>query len=373
MRRKQLRPFGQSVRPTRVISLLLGVAVLWMLYDRFRDPNTWRFVLGGNDQPPVLVQAAEAKDGKPVAEEVVIPGPNDLDAEEQERAAEQFELVVDKSELRGREMPAYWRLVNWSRTQPMAQLEKRARRDLLMTNLWQQPEKHRGAYPIYLRLHVTRVVTWESDSNSARVGRIYEVWATTDESRGNPYCVILTDPPAGLPIGSDLNAELVFAGYFLKNMAYDTFNGKRRATPLLIGRARLLAMPKVAKAEDDPNFVYVFVGTAGLCLAAIVGFLFLRRRKPIATRRTEEGAEMPETVTLGALSGASGEVAEFDGNAPTSVDFGAIILGASHFDTPAPLVNEEDAWESEATGNETPQAPGEKPHSKVSGGASATS
>jgi hypothetical protein len=330
MRRNRLRPFGQTVRPTRIVSLLLGVAVLWMVYERFKDPATWRFLTNENQVAPVVGQLPGNED-KPKNEEIVVPGPNDLDGDEVLDAAEKFELVMDKQELKGREMPAYWTLINWSRSQSTEQLEKRARRDVLMANLYHDAEKHRGKHPIYLRLHIVRALDATRTPNPAGVSRIIEAWGTTDESRGNPYCILLPDPPADLPIGHNISAEMVFSGYFLKLIKHDMVGDKPRAvplfraSPLLIGRGRLLSVPSLAKKEADPSFIYVFIGVTMACLLGIVGFLFFRTRKPVALRRSEEGAEMPESLTLESTGIATSD--RFDSDAPLHVDFGAIILG----------------------------------------------
>ncbi|MCC7422049.1 MAG: hypothetical protein IT428_17355 [Planctomycetaceae bacterium] len=355
MRGRRMRPFGQTIRPTRIVSLLLGVAVLWMVYERFKDPATWKFLTNENKNVPVVGQlpSADGKDAKPENQEIVVPGPNDLDGDEVLDAAEKFDLVTDKTDLMGREMPAYWTLMSWSRTQSTEQLEKRSRRDLLMANFYQDPARHRGKYPVYLRLHVVRALDASKTPNPAGIGRIVEVWGATDESRGNPYCVLIPDPPADLPIGHNISAEMVFSGYFLKLMKHDVFNGKARATPVFIGRARLLQVPSLAKKEADPYFAYAFIGSAIVGLAAIVGFLFFRTRTPVGLRRREEGAEMPESLALEPSGIATSD--RFDSDAPLHVDFGEIILGNGTSPAPQPngSAGEPTSWErgAESTGS----------------------
>ena len=126
MRRRAMRPYGASVGPMRVLSLLMAVGLLYMLYDRFKDPATWRWLTSERPAEEV-VDAGAPKAGAPATEpeELVVPGPNDLDEQEVKEVAAAFEAVHDRTALQGREMPAYWQLVKWSRTQTFAELSER--------------------------------------------------------------------------------------------------------------------------------------------------------------------------------------------------------------------------------------------------------
>ena len=157
MRRFRSRPYGQSVRPSRLVSMLFAVAILWMLYERFRDPSTWRSLLDLKDD--TTVAAAVEPAAIPEDPEVIAPGPNDLDEEEVARSKERLDLVTDKTPLKPREMHAYWQFMQWSQTESSAELEKRALHDVAFTQLWEQPEKYRGEL-ISMRLHVRRVLKY---------------------------------------------------------------------------------------------------------------------------------------------------------------------------------------------------------------------
>ena len=50
MRRRVARPYGHSISVTRLASLIMAMAVLWMFYERMKDPATWR---GLADEEPV--------------------------------------------------------------------------------------------------------------------------------------------------------------------------------------------------------------------------------------------------------------------------------------------------------------------------------
>ena len=265
MRRYTARPYGGSVSGMRLVSMLMAMLVLWMLYNRLKDPTTWRAF--ADDKEPVAAQAV-TETPTDSEQENIVPGPNDLDEDEVASIQEMFELVTDKVKLKPREMDAYWRLMDWSHTQPFAELEKRSNKDIAFTQLWEQPEKYRGK-PFRLRMHVRRVLEFDAPKDQPSVNKVYEAWGWTDESRSFPYVVVFTDLPPGLPIGTDIRAEIVFVGYFLKVMGFNAFDNARGA-PLLVGRTRLISTPAPpAPNKSDPWLIPVvligsilFIGTS---------------------------------------------------------------------------------------------------------------
>lgn len=283
MHRRIVRPFGSSIPATRTISLLFLLAVLWVLYQNVRDPATWHW-LATTDEDPVMIDVNGASRRAPVElEEVVVPGPNDSDPDEMAKFKALEGLITDRRDLRPREMPAYWQLMAWSRTEPFDQLEKRALREPAFTQLWEQPALYR-AKPIRLRMHVRRVLQYDAPENPLGLKVAFEGWGWTDESKSYPYTVVFSNKPPELPVGPDVEAEVIFVGYFLKNMAYTAFD-KRLAAPLLVGQLRM-AGQTVSRAPESSFFggdVVTFVLSA-LVLAAAGWLVFasIRRKKPRA-------------------------------------------------------------------------------------------
>ena len=268
MHRRIARPYGQSVTGVRLVSMLMAVLVLSMLYSRLKDPATWRAFADEGPAPSV----SELTTG-PVSETVVF-GPNDLDAGELEAAGKLFELVIDRAPLKPREMDAYWRLMDWSRTQPFADMEERAKTDVPFTQLWEQPEKYRGQL-VRLRLHVRRVLEYDAPENPSGIGKVCEAWGWTDESRSFPYTVVFPEPPEGLPVGTDIRTEIVFVGYFLKVMSYTAFD-RARGAPLLVGRARLVPSAVAAAPSKSDPWLILLVIAAGILF---IGFSVWTRMK----------------------------------------------------------------------------------------------
>ncbi|MBC8114493.1 MAG: hypothetical protein H7062_08960 [Candidatus Saccharimonas sp.] len=296
MRRRVVHPYGQSISPTRLASLILAVAVLWMIYERMRDPATWKMFADGEP----AIQPVEPSEKVPhEVKETIVPGPNHKDEDEMVAAQRNFEYVIDKAPLKSREMDAYWRLMAWSRTEPFADLEKQARRDVPFTLLWEQPERYRGQ-PIRLRMHARRVLEHDKPENSLGLANVYEAWGPTDESGSLLYAVVIPERPDRLPIGDDIRGEIVFVGYFLKIMFYEDKLGKPRGAPLLIGRAQFVATPSTMPTKSDTSTVLTAILVGG---ALLVGSLIWMGMRP---RRKSSVKTLPgELPSLGSLDGNS--------------------------------------------------------------------
>lgn len=283
MRRRTVRPFGSSVTAARGMSMLIGLAVLWVVYDGIRQPAAWHWLSANEDDRVQTPSAPPTGRAEEPFTHVVVPGVNDLDRDALADFQSREELITDKTELRSREMIAYWQLLGWCRTQSFEEFEQRANRNLAVTQIWEEPRKYRGQ-PIRLRMHVRRVLKHtEVTQNPLGAKDVYEAWGWTDESKSLPYLVVFTEKPPELPVGDDVEAEVVFTGYFLKIMTYITFDDKRRLTPLMMGRVRVVARTKQAAVGMSQWEI------AGLVLGGLVlipvGIWFVsqgKRRRPMA-------------------------------------------------------------------------------------------
>jgi len=86
---------------------------------------------------------------------------------------------------------------------------------------------------------------------------MYEATIFDDASGGNPYIVLFTDAPEGIPLNKKMNEIVAFDGYFYKKWHYKALDtaetGKARAAPLLIGRSlKLVKSATNATAATDP-------------------------------------------------------------------------------------------------------------------------
>lgn len=281
MRRRIARPFGQSISSSRMLSSLMALVVLWVLYARFKDPTTWAWmthesmesVASAADSPPA--SAAGPTEPK---KETIVPGPNEEDGDALVKMRKSLGVVEDKTPLQPHEMLAYWQMMAWSRTRSLAEFEKTAQRDVPFAQLWAEPDLYRG-HAIRLRMHVRRILKFTVEKNPLDLKEVYELWGWTEDSRSYPFVVVLPELPAGLKVGTDVNGEVVFVGYFLKWMSYQTFDTKKvNYSPLLIGRCRTVAAtgPRSVAGGWEAAFLVI---AAGIGLLGFVSWYFLNSSK----------------------------------------------------------------------------------------------
>jgi hypothetical protein len=144
----------------------------------------------------------------------------------------EFESVTDRTPMTFRDNAAYALLLGRARDRTSADLARDSRRDVLLTHLWERPERYRGV-PIRLDGTALRVLRYES--KLSKTGWIYEAWISTPDSGRFPYACVFESPPKGFPIGPNLSERVVFNGYFLKILKYEAADVARGA-PVLVGR-----------------------------------------------------------------------------------------------------------------------------------------
>jgi hypothetical protein len=272
--RHSLIPTGYTVRLIAMIGALILIgATIYNQRERARAAK----------RPPAANRQVAANDAEQESktewQETIVPGPADDDPVEMEAAKNEFQAVLDTHKVGESDMWAYWRLVNWARSLSFAEMEERAQRDIPFSDLFLNPEKHRGEL-IRLRLHVRRVTGGKVRENPAGVEMMYDLWGTTDESRANFYAVACSELPPEIPVSTDAFSEVVFVGYFFKNLGYHAGDDKERGAPMLIGRVKAVASGKnLAQARSDGLMAMVAIGFAIIAAALIIVALWRMTRK----------------------------------------------------------------------------------------------
>ncbi len=241
---------------------------------------------------PIIINYARPKSAPPPPPKVVDNRPIEPDT------GVAFQGLHDKTPGgTTRDLTAQKILLERARSTPATELDRVARRDVAYTNLWDRPDLYRGV-PIHLEGTLLKTLVQEKvNAELSPKGRTYECWFVTPESRPFPYAVVIEDPPANLPIGTDLNERVVVDAYFLRLLGYRAGDAPR-AAPLLIGRLRWAtdpatgapAVPGVAERKSSwtPRVVLVVV-----VLVVYLAFRLVFQFRRVGTSSTHRANFLP--------------------------------------------------------------------------------
>ncbi len=197
--------------------------------------------------------------------------------------------------------------------------EGAADRSLSYAHLFNSPAAYRGQVA-RAQGRLRRINRFEPPPEALAQGihDLYEAWIINDDYGANPYCVVFTNWPVGLPrelLGKstiDHKVFVTFDGYFFKKFRYKAVDSKektRREAPMLIGNSLLVGgVIPPARAKETPwlaQFLYVFMGLLGGVVVFVAALaLWLRRndrrtqRRIQATRNTEFVLPTPDALPV---------------------------------------------------------------------------
>jgi hypothetical protein len=145
--------------------------------------------------------------------------------------------VLDKTSDRSKR--PFYHLLTLAASAPPDRLEQHARRDIRYDEIWNDPEKYRGEL-IYLSGYVVGLRPWEATEseffNPLRLHTLYDGYLMAEDSRPNPYVIVVPRVADGMPTGTKIAENITFAGYFFKLWRYKSADGTERAAPLLVGQ-----------------------------------------------------------------------------------------------------------------------------------------
>ncbi len=274
----------------RLFSMLLMLAVLYMLWDWARHPGTWTWFAGdanSAEAPTAKPQAApEAKpqaapEAKPQA---ALEGPTDEDPEEREAIGEEFQAVTDKTlEIQPEEMLAYRRILQWVADQPISAMRKRARTDVTFNDFMLSPDKYRGALvDVVLNARMVRPCDMPFEGSE-----LYEVWGFSNDSGSWLYAAVALNLPEGMPVGRGIMEQVRFVGYFFKLQGYYPADAKPNApslaAPMLIGRLVWIKPNEPAKTTFDASWGLMILAGFIVLLLAQLAWLALRPKRRRST------------------------------------------------------------------------------------------
>ncbi len=160
---------------------------------------------------------------------------DDRDPAEAAAFAHEIQTVADRETLvLGVELPAYYRLLKWLRSQSAEELAAREPKPAVFQQLMQHPDKYRGKL-VTTDLTVNRAISYEvTEENSAGVKKLYELWGWPTTGQGWLYVIVTPELPPGFPEGATFPSQTVrVTGYFFKLQGYQPANAKPYARPLI--------------------------------------------------------------------------------------------------------------------------------------------
>jgi hypothetical protein len=211
----------------------------------------------------------------------IVPNPAQLDKRLRIYQFIKDDAFIAKGAEGWAEASAWNRLLLHARRYRLDDLEKYARTDLNFADLFLDG---RQDYKLDLVLFEGRLIMLRRREptrklRDAGLDAYFEGWLVPkDEPRGNPVCIVFTEPPEGIEPSGRVNKWVSFAGYSFKLLRYESSepdpnnpnqNVIKRA-PLLLGRAiRVLPDPDAATPISWDGFlktaavsVLVLIGTA---------------------------------------------------------------------------------------------------------------
>lgn len=192
------------------------------------------------------------------------------------------------------EKHAYDTLLAKVRDIPIAELERIAQANVPFAVLMLEAERYRGELlTVDGEIRRCQPIAASSDELATT-----EAWLFSADSGLNPYRVVLTELPVGVPLGDDLKPpfRVRVTGYFFKRYSYATANDFHTAPLLLAKTLTVLSQPKSPAARPagySGSLTYLAIGIlATFLVVGVTVELIVRRR---ARRRDVLPSETTET------------------------------------------------------------------------------
>lgn len=210
--------------------------------------------------------------------------------------------ILDKKPLTLRDSAGYALLLKRAREVPSAELARQSRREVLFSQLIDDPERYRGL-PIHLDGTILRVLKNDGiDPKFTPTGVLYEAYLVTPDSQRYPSILIFEDPPATIPVGDNLTERVSFEGYFLKLKQYEAGDGVLRVAPMLVGRIGHASAPSVAANASNTRLLWTLSPLLVLFCYAVVRWAFHMRRVLAPSRSSTAKPSPVEEIDPGVLA-----------------------------------------------------------------------
>lgn len=195
------------------------------------------------------------------------------------------------------EKPSYDLLLSRARSASSDEL-RNAIKDVPFAVLMLEPNQFRGKL-LSISGEVRRAAQLAESPTSPKQDRTFEAWIFTADSGLNPYRVVFSELPDGIPLSDEIQPPIRVrvTGYFFKRFSYATSKDFHTA-PLLLAKT-LDVLPSDRHSLQQPRQGFsqkmTFLTLGILFTLAITGLLvaaFVRHRRPV--RPSVSGEDAPD-------------------------------------------------------------------------------
>ncbi len=214
----------------------------------------------------------------------------------------------------GFEAEIYDKVLEQANYTSAAAFKNAVRPEITYTHVFDQPDRYRGEV-MHIEGRLGRIDRFDPNWGAATEGvnDCYHAWIFSENLGSNPYVVVFTEWPAGLPrelLGQELFSKdknypvyrVAMDGYFLKKFRYKGRDGHKteRDAPLLMGHTLIFYPGTASSSTEDTawlkHLTIGIVGVFGLLLATVVGLTWWFRRTDQRIRRRILSIHSPEFV-----------------------------------------------------------------------------
>lgn len=307
----------------RGLVLMLGLVLIAIQYAS--KPEHWRWLtdnpqarqraIADRTAPGGLTTGAPAGvDDEPLTGDVIRAVPAETTAKKSETSSDSAtpqspsdvrlprELFDNVSEshigIRRDEREAYFAVLAKARDTRLPMLERAARRDLGYFELFNDPESYRGEV-VALEGQLRRLIAIPAGDNSHGFETLYEGWLFTEESGTNPYRLVFSRLPEGIPTGERVRLSAKFVGYFFKRTGYQNKTGDLQSAPLLLGKTLRWEPETTLDTGVSTNTMFIVIGlVAGLCVVLTVLMRHVTTSDQRFQHRHRQLADLPRDTAV---------------------------------------------------------------------------
>ncbi len=199
------------------------------------------------------------------------------------------------------EKPAFDAIVAKVRHTDLEDLQRIAHNDVPFAALMLDADHYRGEV-LTMEGDLRRIHRLPAGTDDSTTAESFEAWLFTTDSGVNPYRVILSSLPEGIPLGDDLKPPVHarITGYFFKRYSYATAHDFHTA-PLVIAKMQTPLTSSTSRAvppaRNSRSLTFLAIGilAALVIVAAVVEVSLLRRSH--SRRVSEDATELPTDMS----------------------------------------------------------------------------